>query len=91
MLRVDEVDHLGEAFALLDRRDRRVVLVHLVGEVARDALRDEPLDLGGAREIVERPPEPALREPLLQADALGDFHERLIQDRWRSEARRART
>jgi hypothetical protein len=46
---LNQAEHAADALALLGRRDRRVVLAHLLGEVPRDATRDERLDVRDAR------------------------------------------
>ena len=63
-------------------------MLHLLGEVAGDRARDEVVDLGGSREIVERAPEGALREVLLDAQLLGSLGDGDVEDLLRSEAAR---
>src|SRR5690606_21443782 len=87
---VDEADDLRERGALLGPVHRRVVALHGLREVARDRARDQVVDLGGAREIVERAPEGALREVLLDAELAGDLGDRDVEHLLRAVAARDR-
>jgi len=55
-----QVEDLGDAGPLLRAAHGAVIVLHSLGQVARDATRDDGLHLGGAHQVVERPAHAAL-------------------------------